>query len=158
MVGSRGRVLRLGVVVLLAAACSSGGAASLTPTSTASTAPSASPAGPRVEITLKDFSIATQPQAGNAGPVSFHVSNQGTVVHEFDIYQTALPIDGLPVDKSTNKVDEVSGSVRTIEASISYDPGHTATVEVTLPAGRYYFVCNQPGHYQLGMRIEYIVR
>jgi uncharacterized cupredoxin-like copper-binding protein len=155
MVPSRARVLRLGVV-LLAAACSSGGGASLTPTSVASTPLSASPAGRPVEVTLKDFSITVQPQ-GVTGPLSFHVTNQGTMIHEFDIFQSALPLDGLPIDKSTSKVDEGSGSLRVIEASASINAGESPTIEVTLPPGRYYFVCNQPGHYQLGMRVEYVV-
>ena len=34
------------------------------------------------------------------------IANLAAVTHEFDIFQSALPIVGLPVGKSTNVVDE----------------------------------------------------
>ena len=36
--------------------------------------------------------------------------------------------------------------------------GTSQTMDVTLTHGTYYFVCNQAGHCQLGMRLEYVVK
>lgn len=78
------------------------------------------------------------------------------MVHEFDIYKSSLPLDGLPTN-SSQQVDEGSPMVEVIEASVPIPPGTSVTIVATLAPGHYYLVCNQPGHYKLGMRLEYVV-
>ncbi len=152
------RIAQLATVALLTVSCSSaGGSTSASQSQAAASHSSLPPAssGAPIGVILKDFSIAVQQQAA-AGAVTFHVDNQGTMVHEFDIYQSTLPLGGLPVN-GAQKVDEGSAAVKVIEASASIPAGASADIAVTLSAGRYYLVCNQPGHYKLGMRLEYVV-
>jgi uncharacterized cupredoxin-like copper-binding protein len=144
--------------VLLTASCSAPSASpSVSPrlnTASSRASPGRS-GGATVEVTLKDFSI-TVPEPSSAGAISFHVANQGTMVHEFDIYKSSLPLDGLPTN-SSQQVDDGSPMVEVIEASVPIPPGTSVTIVATLASGHYYFVCNQPGHYKLGMRLEYVV-
>ncbi len=152
------RIAQLAALALLTASCAAaGGSPSGSPPQAAashSNLPPASPGAP-VGVILKEFSIVVQQQAA-AGAVTFHVENHGTMDHELDIFHSTLPIDGLPVN-SAQKVDESSAAVKIIEASVTIHAGESADIPVTLPPGSYYLVCNQPGHYTLGMRLEYVV-
>ena len=143
------------LAILLMASCS--GPASASP-SAASPPPSASSGGSggtSIDVTLKEFSIAVSQEA-SAGEVSFQVKNEGTMTHEFDIYQSSLPLDGLPIN-SSQMVDEGSAMVKIIEVSAPIPAGTSLTVVATLAPGTYYLVCNQAGHYKLGMRLAYVV-
>jgi uncharacterized cupredoxin-like copper-binding protein len=166
MAPTRARGVRLALTasaLLLVTSCSaaaSSASPSVSPradTASASASPSAAASGPgsNVDVVLKDFSITTS-QHAVAGLVSFNVTNKGTMIHEFDIYQSSLPLDSLPLNSSL-MVDESNPKVKTIEASLNIPAGTSQTITVTLSAGHYYLVCNQPGHYKLGMRLEYIV-
>jgi uncharacterized cupredoxin-like copper-binding protein len=138
-------------VIMLIDACSS-------PAATTSTSPPPSSASAtHLDVVLKEFSIGVRPQQAKSGSLMFEVRNQGATTHEFDIYKSSLPLDNLPIDKSTNQVDENSPGVQSIELSPPIAPGTSAEMTATLPAGSYYFVCNKPGHYRQGMRFTYTV-
>jgi len=139
--------------LLLIAGCSAG--ASVSPSASAPVTASPAASGATVAVTLKEFSITASGQA-SAGAVAFRVTNAGTMIHEFDIYKSSLPIDKLPLD-SSQQVDEGSPQVETIEASEPIAAGTTVNIVATLKAGHYYLVCNQPGHYALGMRLDFVV-
>ena len=150
------RGVRLALVTLsalLLAACSAASTAS----PSTSTPVTASPAGSGapVAVTLKEFSITVSGQA-SPGNVSFQVTNKGTMIHEFDIYKSQLPLDKLPINGS-QQVDEGNPAVDTIEASEPIAAGATVNIVARLAAGHYYIVCNQPGHYSLGMRLDLVV-
>ena len=109
-----------------------------------------------MDVTLKEFAITVSGTAP-AGAITFRVKNSGTMMHEFDIYKSSLALDKLPVNAS-QQVDEGSPNVETIEASEPIPAGSTSEITATLKAGDYYLVCNQPGHYALGMRLDFVVR
>jgi uncharacterized cupredoxin-like copper-binding protein len=121
-------------------------------------APSYSPRDSQVGVTLKEYSIQVQPEQAPPGHISFKVENQGTITHEFDVYQSSLRLDGLPINKSTLQVDENSPQVHSVVLSISIVAGNSTAVDASMPPGRYYFICNQPSHYNRGMRLAYTVR
>jgi iron uptake system component EfeO len=100
------------------AACSGSGAG-----------PASSPASV-VDISAFEYAFDPSTVEVHEGPVTFEVTNTGTVEHEFEI----LNADG-------GVVDEVEGLV----------PGLTRDLTVDLQPGIYTYVCRIAGHEQAGM-------
>ena len=84
-------------------------------------------AGTTVNVIEKDFAFAFDTSAVPAGTVTFAITNQGPSPHNLAF-------------TSINKVSE------TINA------GQTTKFTVDFQAGTYPFICNIPGHEQLGMK------
>ena len=106
---------------------------------------------PSVGVTLKEMTIAVSTQSVAPGKVTFVIQNRGTIEHEFVVLRgvTSLPVKGFKaVEPEANAVDEVEG----------IEPGKTGRLTVTLTKGKYLLLCNQPGHYQLGMYTTLVVR
>jgi high-affinity iron transporter len=82
-----------------------------------------------VEVRAVEYAFDPDTITVPAGRVSFHVTNAGSVEHEFEIFH------GEAV------VDEIEGLV----------PGLDRTLTVTLESGDYTFVCKLPGHEEQGM-------
>lgn len=137
--------LRLAVLasLLLLAAC--GAPSTAAPAGASST----------VRATLTDTAIVLDRTSAPAGKVLFDVKNTGTMIHELVAIRTDVAFDKLPVDlDEPAKVSEVGskGESGDIEA------GKTASFTLTLDPGSYVLICNQPGHYALGMRIAFTVK
>ena len=150
--------------------------AALTPTPPAATEqgpPSATPAGTEapgseatntppstaeaaVGVSLREFSLALSRPTALAGPVTFDVTNDGTIPHDFWVIRSELAADGLPVNQTTYMVDE--SQVNVIRKQPPIHQEDSATVAVDLPAGRYVLICNIADHYQTGMRIAFTVQ
>lgn len=98
-----------------------------------------------IEVTLLDDAIVLSRDSAPAGWVAFDVTNQGTEVHEIEVFvgdSTELPVKSGVADTSgMTMIDEVE----------DIPPGLTLTLEVDLAPGSYVVVCNLPGHYQMGM-------
>ena len=112
---------------------------------------SAAPAGAQqqVAVSLNDspFEVTANPSSVAAGAVDFQVSNDGAgLPHNLRVIRTDLAPDALPVDSSTNMVDE---SQVNVVASTSQDlaQGAMETVSANLTGGNYVLICNIPGHY-----------
>jgi uncharacterized cupredoxin-like copper-binding protein len=127
--------------------------------------------GQRVSVVLADMGggpmmmgarmrLAAVPQTVDGGTVSLLALNHGSRTHEMVV----LPLSaGLTVGDrrvgSDNTVDE-AGSLA--EASLGcgagrgdgIQPGQAGWVTLTLRAGRYELLCNEPGHYAAGMFAE----
>ncbi len=110
--------------------------------------------GPKMKATLKDFSIALDRGDLAAGKVAITAKNEGKEKHELIALRTDLPMDKFPV--VDGKVDE--NKLEGTDEIDALDPGKSETKTFDLPAGRYVFYCNQPKHYEQGMRTELIVR
>ncbi|MDI3316250.1 MAG: plastocyanin/azurin family copper-binding protein [Bacillota bacterium] len=117
-------VLVLVAVALVASACGGGGSAG-------------AGGGTTAQVSLKEYSITidgtTLSKGGSMqmkpGKVTFNVTNDGTMVHDF-------AITGPGVDESQPK---------------GLQPKQSTTVSVTLQKGSYQVWCTQPGHKDLGM-------
>jgi uncharacterized cupredoxin-like copper-binding protein len=107
-------------------------------------------------------SVSVTPDAINFGPVTFVVTNLGTLNHELVVLP--LPADGVgtrPVG-ANGKVDE---SQSLGEASRScgsgagdgISPGARSWVVVKLTPGRYELACDVPWHYASGMSAPFDV-
>jgi uncharacterized cupredoxin-like copper-binding protein len=121
---------------LLATACGGGGEADL-------------------NATLRDDGITVAPTSLGAGPAVIEGTNDGTVTHEFEVFEVpdgvdanALPADGDAADASGMEVvDEVEDIA----------PGTSARVNLDLEPGTYAVICNLPGHYANGMHATFTV-
>lgn len=140
-----------GLAILLAA-CSSAGSSPQASASASDASPS-SPAGTTITATLSEYAIALSATSAPAGPVTFNVTNGGTMVHEFVILKTDtlakdLPlVDGVVVEDDFSPVGEVPET----------DAGASGTFSATLAAGHYAIICNIAGHVAQGMVIDFTV-
>ena len=108
------------------------------------------PSDVNVIVDLKEYAITLSVPTVKAGTVKFGIRNNGTMVHDFDVYKTDLALDKLPVDGGTAKV-KMDGLVKQM---INISANRSTTISADLAAGRYVIICNVAGHYQLGMRAE----
>jgi len=108
------------------------------------------PSDVNVTVDLKEYAITLSVSSIKAGSIKFGIRNNGTMVHDFDLFKTDLPIDKLPVDTGSAKV-KLDGLVKQM---INISANRSTTITADLTAGRYVIICNVAGHYQLGMRAE----
>jgi len=111
------------------------------------------PSGSQVVAELADNKITVNVQSVKAGTIKIGVRNLGTMEHSFEVLKTDLPQDKLPVDGASAKAKE-DGKVGAIP---SIPAGKSAALTVDLTPGKYVFICNIAGHYQLGMHTGFTV-
>ncbi len=108
-----------------------------------------------VDVSLKEFEIGLSMDSALADTVTFNVSNDGTVLHNFRVIRTEDDPADLPVDEDTFMVDETQVDVAA--SSDDLDAGQTEEVTADLEAGSYVLICNVPTHYDAGMRTAFTV-
>ena len=114
-------------------------------------------AAAKVEVKLADFKVELNPAAAPAGDVTFSVTNNGPSRHSFYVFLTDLAVDQLPLTADGNQVDEEGAGVTLVAEIETLDPGTMQEKTANLKAGRYVIICNEPGHYKLGMHTEFTV-
>jgi uncharacterized cupredoxin-like copper-binding protein len=114
--------------------------------------------GTTIPVTLKDYRISSSVATVRAGIVSFDVRNGGPSTHEFVVFATDRPADGLPLGADGLTVDEDSPLLRYVGEFSQVDIGRSRTLVVRLRAGSYVLVCNMEGHYLGGMYSVLTVR
>lgn len=130
----------------------SSGASASAGTSASSEASASGGGAGGVSAALSEFKVELDETTANAGSVTFHITNNGALTHEFVVIASDTPAASLPVgDDSTVSEDdvEVVDEVEDIEA------GATADLTVDLPAGHYDIICNIEGHYTSGMHTDF---
>src|SRR5207247_7207029 len=85
--------------------------------------------------------------------IKIGVRNLGTMEHSFQVIKTDLAPDKLPTDGASAKAKE-DGKVGEIA---SIPAGKSAAVTLDLAPGKYVFICNVAGHYQLCMHTGFTV-
>jgi len=111
------------------------------------------PSGSQVVAELADYKITVNVPSVKAGSIKIGVRNLGTMEHSFEVLKTDLAPDQLPIDGAAAKAKE-DGKVGGIP---SIPAGKSAAVTLDLTPGKYVFICNVAGHYQLGMRTGFTV-
>jgi uncharacterized cupredoxin-like copper-binding protein len=151
-------ILIVSIVLATAGGDTTSGGAANAPAKPASAAPAkrtVAPSAPtpaaNIAVTLKEFTISPTPAIGRAGTVTFRVHNGGTMPHEFVVLRTNKPADAL---LKGNEASE-AGNVGEIPGLA---PGATKTLRLTLKAGHYALICNMPGHYMAGQRVDFAVK
>jgi uncharacterized cupredoxin-like copper-binding protein len=119
-----------------------------------------SPDGPAgdIQATTVEFKI-TIPTALKPGKHTIGLTNDGTIGHELVLFETDLPANGLPTD-ANGEVEEESPLLTNVgDSGAALRAGGTKSFTTTsLAPGHYVALCNLPGHYQAGMRVNVTVR
>jgi uncharacterized cupredoxin-like copper-binding protein len=117
----------------------------------------ASAGGTPVAVVLQDFKLTTSTVSVPAGPVTFDVTNNGPSTHEFNVDQTDLAADALPIDSTGLFVAENSQSLRRRGSVESAGLGTRHKLTLNLAPGKYVVYCDLEGHYMSGMHVQVIV-
>jgi uncharacterized cupredoxin-like copper-binding protein len=149
------RVASILVAMILAFANLGGSvrAASIAPSSAATTASAGSPTV--VRATLADsMRVTLDRYTVPAGKVLFLVTDAGTLTHELVVLKTDVAADMLSLNPDVpGKVveDLHMGETGDIEG------GRFNGLELTLGPGHYVILCNELGHYMAGMHVDFTV-
>jgi uncharacterized cupredoxin-like copper-binding protein len=140
-------------LVVGTAACSSSSSASLS-----SSAASSAGASGDVSVSLNQWSV-TPSVTPAAGPVTFTVTNAGSIAHEFVVLKTKTPAADIEVGKFEGESDRINEDTAGTNVGETGDmqPSTTSTVTMDLTPGHYVFLCNLPGHYMQGMHVDVTV-
>ena len=103
--------------------------------------------GNAVNVTLGDMWVKADKASVKAGPVMFHVANQGETMHGMAIVKAPAKLTGGMLDASTflAKGAELSGGKG------------GQMISAKLPAGSYELICHIVGHYSAGQHIPFKV-
>ena len=123
------------------------------PTVVEPTAPA--PSGTTIDVSLAEFIIDPSIGTAPAGTITFHVSSDGIIFHNFIVVATGLAPDALPFDEALFVVIEEQLNI--VASTADLDPGEQETLTVELAPGSYVLFCNIPTHYQVGMTVAFTV-
>jgi len=93
-----------------------------------------------------EFTVVPATTTLKAGKVDFTVRNDGKTLHEMVVVK--LPANGLA---GLTQADGSASEAGKIGEAADIDPGASKSVTLTLAAGKYALICNQPGHFAGGM-------
>jgi caa(3)-type oxidase subunit IV len=111
--------------------------------------------GQVIDVKEVSFQIRMSQNNAQTGPVTFHIINGADdMLHEFIIIKTDAPAGDLPTDMM-GRVDE--DAVTIVTAAEDIPPSNSRNITVNLDAGHYVMICNLPGHYLQGMRVDLTV-
>jgi uncharacterized cupredoxin-like copper-binding protein len=111
-----------------------------------------------VDVVETDFHIAMSQTVFPANTrITFVVHNDGKVPHELIIVKSPSSGSNLPLKPDADVNEETPGLTSELDSGSSLAPGETRTLTADMPAGHYIAVCNLPGHYKLGMRVDLLV-
>jgi uncharacterized cupredoxin-like copper-binding protein len=126
------------------------------------TACSAAPAGPAVTAsadgltaTLTDTTIQLSQASIPSGAVTITVKNVGGVIHSLVVLKTNLAANKIPLDPADQTKADERGKVGGTPSQVQ--PGQSVDVRLDLAPGKYVLLCNEPAHYQIGMRVPLLV-
>jgi len=111
--------------------------------------------GGSVGVTLTDKGVTLAPTSVNAGAVTFSVKNSGTIEHELVVIKTDVPADKIQPDPDEAGKMSEAGS---LGESGDLTAGEAKDFTLNLTPGKYVLMCNQPGHYMVGMHVALEVK
>lgn len=111
----------------------------------------------KIKVIEKEMEIQLAPAIAPAGLIEFVVSNQGQLPHEMEIIKTDLPLNKLPLKGDRLDTKKAGQEVAEIEED-ELTSGATKSIQINLTPGRYLIECNLPGHFQAGMKAQFIVQ
>jgi uncharacterized cupredoxin-like copper-binding protein len=117
---------------------------------------SSSPAGD-VQASTVDFKVL-MPTTLKTGKHTIGYTNNSTVPHEIVIFKTALPANRLPLSADGDVNEESPLLTNVADSGNPLKAGGTKSfTTASLVPGHYVAVCNLPGHYRLGMKLNVTV-
>jgi len=114
----------------------------------------ATTSGP-VSVTLTDKGVTLGQTSVSAGAVTFKVKNTGTIEHELVVVKTDVAADKIQPDPDEpGKMSEDGSLGESGDLAI----GEAKEFTLNLTPGKYVLMCNQPGHYMIGMHVAFEVK
>jgi len=111
--------------------------------------------GGQVSVTLTDTGVTLAQTSVSSGPVTFKVTNAGSIEHELVVVQTDVAQDKIQPDADEpGKMSEAGAQGESGDLAA----GAIKDFTLNLSPGKYVLMCNQPGHYMVGMHIAFVVR
>jgi hypothetical protein len=118
--------------------------------------------GGEVEVTLSEWSIATDKESLPEGPIEFRIKNDGEEEHQLLIVKTGFAADELPA-RDDGSLDEDGADIDVKEEIDDIESGDDTGRTYELDAGTYVLVCNlvneQDGetvaHFANGMSVDF---
>ena len=108
---------------------------------------------------LAQWSVTPTVTTVPAGSVTFTVTNDGTIPHEFVVLQTETSAADFPIksfEGESERINEDTAGTNVGETG-DMEAGTTKTLTIDLASGHYAFVCNLPAHYGQGMHTDFTV-
>lgn len=100
---------------------------------------------------VKEWAVGIDANEAKAGDVTFTITNQGTIQHEFLVVKTDYKPGEIPFEKGAKRFSEEDPGLKVIDEIPEWEVGQTKTLKVTLEPGSYQVLCNIEGHYKAGM-------
>ena len=104
---------------------------------------------------VKEWVVALDATTAKAGDVTFTITNNGTIGHEFLVVKTDIENGKIPL--AGDHFEEPSDGLEVIDEIGEFPVGETNKLTVTLEPGNYQLVCNLPAHYGAGMHMVFKV-
>lgn len=104
---------------------------------------------------VKEWEVVVDKDSVPAGEVTFTITNNGTIQHEFLVVKTDIADGEIPVEG--DHFSESLDSISVIDEIGEFAAGTSETLTVTLEAGNYQLLCNIPAHYSAGMHTAFVV-
>ena len=116
--------------------------------------------GTLVAVAVGETDVNTQymtvdPASVPAGLITFTITNEGAKEHEFEVFATDVLADQVEIGDD-DKIIDPEGAEE-IEEVEGIEGGDTVTLTLDLEPGHYIFVCNEVGHYRMGMYTDFTV-
>ena len=105
--------------------------------------------------TVKEWEVSVDASGATAGEITFAITNEGSIPHEFLVVRTDVPLGKIPVEG--DRFSEEDEALVMVDEIPEYEPGTTQELTVSLEAGTYQLVCNIAGHYSAGMHTSFVV-
>lgn len=105
--------------------------------------------------TLHEWVVEVDATTAAAGDVTFTMTNEGTIGHEFLVVKTDIAVGEIPLDG--DHFAEPTDGIEVINEIGEFAKGTTESLTVNLTPGTYQLVCNLPDHYEAGMHISFKV-
>ena len=125
----------------------------------ASAAAAAAPVTVQVSLTdrgMEAMTMMLSTEQARAGSVTFQVSNKSeSLVHEFVVVKTDVPLGALPYNQEENEVKE--DTLSALGEVEDLNPGASGSLTLDMAPGQYVLLCNKAGHFKAGMAHSFAV-
>ncbi len=147
-----------GILGLLLLGCdddSTNGAPSAPSEATPSSTEEQGVVGTVIGVNESEYTIRLNRRTAPGGEMKLILMNEGDIAHQFVVVKTELLAEDLPISDNSFADTQADG-VELVYKQEAYPPGEEKELELTLDPGHYVFLCNLPGHYARGMRVDFV--